>query len=446
MTQNLFIHNCEILNVENNQASVLTQQDILILGNRIKSIHASGQISSETIPPDTQILDAQGLLAVPGLINTHAHVPMVLFRGIAEDVTGESWFNDYIFPLEYNLTAEDVYWGAMLGIAEMIENGITTVADHYFFMDQVAQAVKESGMRANLVWAVFGHQGETKLDETAEFVKRWQGAAGGRITTWLGPHAPYTCPPEFLRLSARKAKELNVGIHIHVSETMRQVEMSLDEHGLTPVQVLLETGVMDVPTILAHCSYPQEVDFPILASHHTGIAHAPKTYLKHASGMVSLPGFHTSGIPVGLATDGAVSSNTLDILEQMRLTALMQKYMVGDPTQMTIGEVLDITFKGGARVIQREVDLGEIAPGKLADIVLIRQDGLSVFPRYNPAANLVYSGHSSDVDTVICDGKVLMHKRQLLTLDKGRIKAEIIGRLERLSQRVPGKRIAFYPS
>jgi 5-methylthioadenosine/S-adenosylhomocysteine deaminase len=446
MANNLLIRDCEILKLENHQAVVVTHKNISITDNRITNLQTAGQTIPDEIPADTQVIEGAGFLAIPGLINTHAHVPMVLFRGIAEDVTSEAWFNDYIFPLEYNLTAEDVYWGAQLGMAEMIENGITSVADHYFFMDEVAQAVQESGMRANLVWAVFGHQGEAKLNETAEFVKRWQGGAGGRITTWLGPHAPYTCSPEFLRLSARKAKELNVGIHIHVSETSRQVEMSLDEHGLTPVQLLLETGVLDVPTILAHCSYPQEVDFPILADHPTGIAHAPKTYLKHASGMVSLPRFHAAGIPVGLASDGVVSNNTLDILEQMRLTALVQKQMAKDPTQITISEVLEIAFGGGAKVLRKENELGEIAPGKLADIVLIRQDGLSVFPRYNPAANLLYSAHSSDVDTVICDGKVLMRNRQLITLDKSRIKGEIVTRLERLSQRVPGKRIAFYPS
>ncbi len=439
----LLLRGCDVLQVEEGQTTLLTGMDIAVRGSTITDLQPTGRLRPA---PGTKVIEAQGLLAIPGLINTHAHVPMVLFRGLAEDVPIEAWFNEYIWPLESNLTPEDVYWGALLGLAEMIEAGITSVADHYFFMDEVARAVADAGMRANLVWAVFGHQGEAKLDETVAFVQRWQGAADGRITTWLGPHAPYTTGPEFLRLVAARAQRLGVGIHIHVSETAEQVQRSLEQYGVTPIQMLAETGVLDVPTILAHVLYPTDEDIQRLQRANTGIAHAPKTYLKLGMGTAPLAKFRAAGIPVGLATDGAVSSNTLDILEQMRLMALTQKDAARDPTVMPVPEVLHIAFQGSAQVMQMGDRLGQLAPGKLADITLLRQDGLHTFPRFDAAANLVYSARAGDVHTVICNGQVLLEDGRLLTIDKERVKREVAARLKRLSRRVPENRIATYLS
>jgi 5-methylthioadenosine/S-adenosylhomocysteine deaminase len=437
------LKNCDVLCYKADKAEVVDHQDILIEGNLIKSIKDTGSL---VVSEGSEVIDSAGLLAVPGFINTHAHVPMVLFRNLAEDVTPASWFNDYIWPMESNLTPEDVYWGAQLGIAEMIENGITCVADHYFFVDEIARVVQDSGIRANLVWAVFGHEGEEKVDKTIEFVNRWQGQADGRITTWLGPHAPYTTGPEFLAMCAKKAAKINVGIHIHVSETYPQVELSLKEFGITPVKMLQETGVFDVPTILGHCIYPQEGDFDILASTRTGIAQAPRTYMKHGMGMAPIETYLERNIPIGLATDGACSNNTLDIMEQMRLLALYTKYKTSDPTLMPLEQVVDLAFRSSAKVMQQEDKIGELKEGMLADIALIRQDGLHTTPRANPLASLVYCNRATDVDTVICNGKVLMRSRELLTLDKAAIRKEVQSRLHRLSQRLPNSRIAYYPA
>ena len=439
----LFIHGCDVLGFVDAETKINTNYDIAIQGGRVVAVEPSGKLKVEAI---SQVINGKGLLAIPGLINTHAHVPMVLFRGLVEDVPIETWFNDFIWPLEANLTPEDVYWGALLGLAEMIEAGVTSVADHYFFMDEVAQAVETSGIRANLSWAVFAHQGIEKLDETCGFIERWQGKADGRITTWLGPHAPYTTTPEFLKETAKRAQNLDVGIHIHVSETAKQVQMSLDEFGITPVQMLWDTGVLDNSTILGHCKYATDDDIELLSRCATGVARAPKTYLKLGSGITSVERLRSKGIAVGLATDGAVSSNTLDILEQMRLLALTEKNMSGNSTLMTVDETLDIAFHGGASVMQMSDELGDIKPGKLADVVLIRQDNLRTFPRYNPSANLIYSSNSCDVHTVICNGKVLLSDGELLTIDKYKVKQEVTARLERLSERVPGKRIATYPT
>jgi 5-methylthioadenosine/S-adenosylhomocysteine deaminase len=437
------IQNCDTLSFAPGKAEVISNQDILVNENKITAV---GKTGSLIVSSDAEVIDAAGLMAVPGFMNTHAHTPMVLFRNLAEDVSQKEWFNDYIWPMESNLTEEDVYWGMLLGMAEMIENGVTSVADHYFNVDHIARAVESAGMRANLVWAVFGHQGEKKLDETVDFINRWQGEADGRITTWLGPHAPYTTSPEFLKLSAQKAAKNNVGIHIHVSETANQVALSLKEFGITPVKMLKETGVLDVPTILGHCLYPQDDDFDLLASSPTGIAQAPRTYLKHGSGLAPILKYMELGIPVGLATDGAASNNTMDIMDQMRLLAMFVKYKASDPTVMPLDQVVDIAFRGSAKVLKQEGKLGELKAGMLADITLIRQDGLHMTPRANPLAALVYCARATDVDTVLCDGKVLLRNKKLLTIDKEAVRNEVQGRLNRLSQRVPGARIAFYPT
>jgi len=437
------IKNCDALSFVNGKAEVIANQDILVKENMITAVGKSGSLQES---PDAELIDGAGLLAVPGFMNTHAHTPMVLFRNLAEDVSQKEWFNDYIWPMESNLNEEDVYWGMLLGMAEMIENGITSVADHYFNVDQIAKAVEAVGMRANLAWAVFGHQGEKKLDETVDFINRWQGGAGGRITTWLGPHAPYTTSPEFLKLSAKKAAKNNVGIHIHVSETANQVALSLKEYGITPVKMLKETGVLDVPTILGHCLYPQDDDFDLLAAAPTGIAQAPRTYMKHGSGLAPILKYLELGIPVGLATDGAASNNTMDIMEQMRMLPMFIKYQTSDATAMPIHQVVDIAFRGSAKVLKHEGRLGELKAGMLADITLIRQDGTHMTPRGNPLAALVYCARATDVDTVLCDGKVLMRGRKLLTIDKEAVKKEVQGRLNRLSQRVPNARVAYYPT
>ncbi|MCS7055497.1 MAG: amidohydrolase [Thermoflexales bacterium] len=438
----LLVVGCDVLMRQDGRYTVVNAHDIAIAGNRIAAIAPTRAIDRAQA---REIVDADGLLAIPGLINCHTHAPMVLFRGLAEDVTIESWFNDYIWPLESNEEAEDIYWGALLAIAEMIQSGVTTFADHYFFCDEIAQAVDETGVRANIGWAVFGHEGEAKLEQTVAFARRWQGAAGGRITTWLAPHSPYLCDRDFLALTARRAKELNTGIHIHCSETHDQVALSLKRHGVTPPVMLQQAGVLDVPVLLAHGIGLTPEDIAMLKDHDVAVAQCPKTYMKLAMGTAPVRAMRAAGIIVGIGTDGVVSSNTLDVLEQMRLLALDQKQAAKDSTTMPLREVVDIAFAGGAAAL-RLPDIGDLSAGKLADIALLRQDGAHLFPRYDAIANLVYSSRAGDVDTVICDGKLLMRSGRLLTVDLPRVKAEIARRLERLNQRVAEKRLATYPT
>lgn len=436
----LIIRNCEVMTFEGQVPCFIPGQDILIEGNQIIAIQPAAALAQA----DCQIIDATGMLAVPGMINTHAHVPMVLFRNAGPDVNENDWFNKVIFPLEANLTPEDVYWGAMLGLAEMIAAGITCVADHYFEMDMVAQAVELAGIRANLGWAVFGHQGYAQLDETIRFVERWQGKDDGRITTWLAPHSPYLCDPDFLTRCAKEAARLGVGNHIHVAETAGQITLSLERYGKTPVQILADTGLLDQPAILAHCLYPSDADLDLLVGKEVGIAQAPKTYLAMAMGLADLPKYLEKGIAVGLATDGVVSSSTLDLFEQMRLTALTQKNKAMDAEVMPVNTVLDLAFQGGAKVL-RQPRLGNLKAGNLADVVLLRQDRPAVQPVINKAANLVYSMDARDVDTVICDGRLIYQGGKHQTLDLEEILHEVNARLPRLLNKDLSRKIADYP-
>jgi len=437
----LLIQGADVLECEADSCRVLRDHDIHIVGNSIAAVAPAGVLTpgenAETIP-------ASGQLAMPGLINTHAHVPMAIFRGLAEDVDIETWFNDYIWPLEANLTADDVFWGMQLGLAEMIAAGVTSVADHYFHMDRVAAAVEQAGTRAALGWAVFGSQGDAGVERTSSFAEEFSGAAGGRITTWLAPHAPYTCDDAFLAAVAAEAERLDLGIHIHAAETAGQTEASLAAHGRTPIRVLADAGVLDRPTILAHCCGATAADIELMARRRCGVAHAPKTYLKLAMGAAPVLQLRAAGIPVGLASDGPVSNNTLDILESLRLMAMVAKHETGNPRSMPVGAALTIATRGSAAVYGLPDELGHLAPGFLADVILVDLGGAHNQPTHDPAANLVYSTRATDVRTVICDGEVVMRDRVLLTLDLEEIKARVGESMTRLSKRVPGSRIQHY--
>jgi len=439
----LLIRGVGVLWCVSDECRVLRDQDILVTGNRIAAVEPAGGV---TVGENVEVIPGAGMLAMPGLINTHAHVPMSLFRGLAEDVDIATWFNEYIWPLESNLKADDVYWGMQLGLAEMIEAGVTSVADHYFHMDRAAEAVERAGTRASLGWTVFGDQGAAGVKRTASFAEEYDGAAGGRITTWLAPHAPYTCDDDFLAAVAGEAERLDTGIHIHAAETAEQVLASLEAHGKTPIQVLADTGVLDRPTILAHCCGVTVEDIELMAQRPCGVAHAPKTYLKLAAGSAPVIALRQAGVPVGLATDGPVSNNTLDVLESLRLMAMVAKHESGDPRTLTVGQALTIATRESARVFGLPDDLGHLAVGFLADLILVDLSGPHNQPIHDPAANLVYSARASDVQTVICNGKVLMRNRELLTLDKTEIIARVGEGMERLSERVPESRIQHYRS
>jgi 5-methylthioadenosine/S-adenosylhomocysteine deaminase len=439
----ILIQNGAVLHVAANQPAVeiLPDHDVIVKGNRIEAVLPTGNASAGRF---REVIDARGRLVMPGLINTHAHVPMVIFRGLAEDVNIDRWFNDFMWPLESNLQSEDVYWGMQLGLAEMIRAGVTSVADHYFFTDRAAQAVEEAGTRALLGWAMFGSQGQAMIEQTARFAREYNGAADGRIKTIMAPHAPYTCDDDFLRETARTAQRFGLGVHIHAAETMDQTRASLDKRGQTPIQVLQETGILDAGALVAHAIGLNQDDIRLMARSGARVAHAPKTYLKLAMDVTPVVDLREAGVPVGLATDGAVSNNTLDLWESMRLMALLQKDRTRTPEQLTIPEALYIATRESARVIGMADSLGAVEPGYLADLIVVDLNGLHHQPLHSITTSLVYNVMASDVQTVIVDGRVLMKNRALLTLNEGEIVRNVRENAARLTQRHPDQRIQTY--
>ncbi|MFQ3660919.1 MAG: amidohydrolase [Chloroflexaceae bacterium] len=437
----IIVRDADVLQFDGDTPVLLPRHSIAVSQGRI------ARIAPQTIQePARETIPARGMLAIPGLINCHAHTAMSLFRGVAEDVPIEAWFNEHIWPMETNLTAEDVYWGALLGIAEMIEAGVTCVADHYFSIEAVARAVEETGLRAHLAPTIFGGPDEGEhLAQAVDFVARWNGAAEGRISAWLGPHSPYTCTPDLLARVADEARRLGVGIHLHLSETAAQVTESRALHGKTPVAVARDAGIFESPTLAAHVAHADPDDVAILAAHGVAVACTPKTEMKLGIGVAPVTALRAAGIAVGLGSDGAASNNDYDMLEATRLLSLLEKHRHGDARVMPLGEALRLATSDGARALGLGGVTGELREGLAADIVLLRRDAPHTLPVHNPAATLLYSARADDVDTVIVAGRVLMRRRRLLTIDRRRVLREATRRASRLTRRSSG-RMALYPT
>ena len=416
--------------IQNVDALTLDEQNRVLKNTNIaiddKTIAALGDVPRDFVADET--IDGRDHVALPGFFNAHVHAPMSLQRGWAEDLPFDRWLNERIWVAESALTEEDVYWGAALAACEMIRSGIVACADHYFWMDQVAHVVEESGMKALLAWCVFGlgadkEVGGASLERTEEFVKQWQNAGDGRVKTTLGPHSPYICSPQFLTRATNDAAKLGVGIHLHVAESQEQVDRSLKEYGKTPVAQLASLGVFDVPTIAAHCLYVNDADIAILADKRVTVPHCPKTYLKLAMGLARVPAMLARGVNVALGTDGPASNNTIDILESARLTTLLQKNEHHDPEMLPSMQMLKLATQNGARALGF-ADSGVLRVGARADVILFDFNKPHLRPRHDLAANIVHSAHANDVDYVIVDGRVLLRKGELTTLDEEKILRE----------------------
>ena len=428
----ILIRNVDAITLDE-QNRVLKNTNIAIDG---KTIVALGDVPRDFAERADEIIDGRDHVALPGFFNAHVHAPMSLQRGWAEDLPFDRWLNERIWVAESALTEEDIYWGAALAACEMIRSGIVAFADHYFWMDQVARVVEESGMKALLAWCIFGlgadkEVGRASLERTEEFVERWQNAGDGRVKTTLGPHSPYICSPQFLTRALNDAVILGVGIHLHVAESQAQVARSLKEHGKTPVAHLASLGVFDVPTIAAHCLYVNDADIAILADKRVTVPHCPKTYLKLAMGIARVPAMLARGVNVALGTDGPASNNTIDILESARLTTLLQKNEQRDPEILPSMQMLKLATQNGARALGF-ADSGVLRVGARADVILFDFAKPHLRPRHDLAANIVHSAHASDVDHVIVDGRVLLRKGKLTTLDEETILREAERRAFRL--------------
>jgi 5-methylthioadenosine/S-adenosylhomocysteine deaminase len=390
-----------------------------------------GPYVTEPCPDADERIDASGCLVMPGLVNTHTHLPMVFFRGLADDLPLMRWLNDYIFPAEKRFINRDtVYAGSMLAIAEMILSGTTTFCDGYFFEGAVAHAAIACGMRGVVAQGFIDYptpdQSNTSRhrEHAEQFIGKWHDRSP-LITPALVCHSPYTCSSDTLRTIKTIAREAGATFQIHLSETSEEVTLILERYGREPVHYLRDLDLLDEKTIAAHCIWLTDDELDVMASFGVKVAHDPESNMKLGAGIAPVPAMLRRGIDVGLGTDGAASNNNLDLFGEMGMCAKLHKMASGDPTVLPADKVVEMATIGGARVLGMADQIGSIAPGKWADIILVDLNSPHLTPLYNPFSQLVYSASGADVATVIIGGRVVMRNRLLLTIDIASVMAEV---------------------
>ncbi|MDY3739265.1 MAG: amidohydrolase [Selenomonadaceae bacterium] len=392
--------------------------DIAITDDKIVAV---GEVPAGFVADNT--INGKDKFAVPGFVNTHTHASMTLLRSYADDLALMDWLNNHIWPVEAKMVEKDIRVGGELAVLEMIKSGTTAFLDMYGpYLESVIDVTAKAGIRGVFSRGPIGFiPGQDKvLDENVTMYKNYNGTADGRITVAMGVHAPYTCPPEFCEKAAGLAKDNGMHMHIHMSETQDEINQMQEKYGKRPFKYIEETGLFDVPAIAAHCVWLDDEDFAIMKKHNIAVAHNPASNMKLASGIAPVPRMLKEGITVGLGTDGTSSNNNLDMLEEIRLAAILHKVNELDPLSVPAAEALKMGTETGAKAIWLD-DTGVIAPGKKADIVLYDLNRPEWCPRHNLVSLLVYSASSASADTMICNGKVIMEKGKVLTMDEERI-------------------------
>jgi 5-methylthioadenosine/S-adenosylhomocysteine deaminase len=410
--------------------TVLRDGAVAIEGSRIAAVGQAADLDRRY--PEAERIDARGSVVLPGLVNTHGHAPMVLFRGLADDLPLMEWLEKHIFPAEAEHVDEAfVRIGTRLACLEMLRGGTTTFTDMYYFEDAIAEEADRCGIRAVL--------GETLIDfpapdhatwdaavgYTRRFVERWRGHA--RITPAVAPHAAYTVSNEHLVAAHALAAELDVPLLVHVSEDRAEIERVRARTGRTTIELLDSLGILDDRLLAAHVVWPTPPEIALLAARGVGVAHCPQSNMKIAAGVAPVPAMLAAGVAVGLGTDGAGSNNDLDLWEEMDTAAKLHKVTAGDPTVLPAREALAMATIGGARALGLEREIGSLEVGKRADLVLVSASELHQAPQ-EPAANpysfLVYSTKAGDVHTVIVDGRIVVHGGRVQTLEEWSVRAE----------------------
>jgi len=401
---------------------------VAVKGERIVAVGPRGEIDKTY--KAKQRIDRPDALITPGLVNTHTHAPMSLFRGIADDLRLQEWLEKYIFPAEAkNVTPEFVRAGTQLAVLEMLLGGTTTYTDMYYFEEVIGEATAAAGMRAVLGQTIIqfpvpdAKTPQLGLARAEAFLKQF---AGHRlITPAVAPHALYTNSDETLRATRALANKYGVPLVIHVSETKREFDESIQKRGLTPVQALAKLGVFDGRTVAAHGVWLDDADIATLAQKQVGVAHCPSSNMKLSSGVAPLPKLLKAGVALGLGPDGpAGSNNDFNLFEEMDLAAKLQKVITMDPEVVPAKAAFTMATMGGARVLGMEKEIGSIEVGKRADVIAVRMDGPHAWPMFNVYSQLVYALKASDVSDVVINGKIVVRDRKTLTLDKAKIQAE----------------------
>ena len=407
---------------------VIENGAVAVRGDRIVGVGTLSDIETK-FQARQRIRTPQTLLA-PGLINTHTHAAMSLFRGIANDLRLQDWLEKYIFPAEAkNVNAEFVRWGTRLACLEMALGGTTTFTDMYYFEDVVAEAAKEAGLRGVLGETVLNFPApdaktpQDALAFTERFIRRFQGDP--LIVPAVAPHALYTNTDASLRSARALANRYRVPLLIHVSETKQERDDSVAKRGMSPVQVLQSLGLFDGRTLAAHCVWLDDADIKVLADKGTGVAHCPSSNSMLASGVAPVMKLLAAGIAVGLGTDGpAGSNNDFNMFEEMDLAAKLQKVATGDPRALPASQALEMATILGARALGMEKEIGSIEPGKRADLIGVRLDVPNAVPLYSVYSQMVYALKAGDVEQVMVNGRWIVRSGKMLTLDRAAVLAE----------------------
>lgn len=418
------IKNAVLLDMVGEQPNI-RKKDILINEKIIEKIEDKIEENVDNI------IDAKEMIVMPGLVNTHTHLAMSIFRGYKDDRKLMDWLENAIFPVEDKLRPDDIYWNSLLSCIELIKSGTTTFNDMYFRMDKTIEAVEKSGMRGVISWCITDDSINDKPERTREYYKKYN-YKDSKIKIYVSAHAPYSCNPETLKLCVDLAKELNTGIHIHLSETMDEEKTIRERYAQSATEYLNDVDLFDVPVVLAHGIYISDSDLEIIKNIKGGISHNPISNCKLSSGICNVTKLRENGINVGIGTDGIGSTTTLDMFEEMKMAAYLQKVNTMEPTSINAYEILKMATIEGAKVLGLDNEIGTIEVGKKADIILIDNNKTHLYPENDICANLVYSANGADVDTVIIDGKIVMQGREIIGMNETEVKAKVDKIVKRL--------------
>lgn len=425
----ILIKNISYLDIE--KEKIIEHADIFIEASIIKKIGENLKVNAD------EILDGENKLLTPGFVNAHTHLGMSYFRNYADDLALMDWLQNEIWPVEAKLNAEDIYWSSMLSIIENIKSGVTTFCDMYYEMDRVGDAALESGIRGVLTRGMtdVDGKGEEKLQEFDALYNNYHNRSDGRIRVVPAPHAIYTCSTEFLKEISENAKKLydNI-IHIHLSETLTEVENSKKEYGMTPIEYVNSLGLLDSQIIAAHCVHITDEEIELVKNKKFYPVYNPSSNLKLASGFTPVDKMLKKNIKLALGTDGDSSNNNQDFVEEMHIGGIVNKAVTMNEKAVPAIEILKMATVNGAEALGFE-KLGLIKEDYLADLTVFDLESNSFTPRNNLISALVYSANSSDVESVICDGKFIMRDRKLVNVDEKKVREIVNKRWEDIKVR-----------
>lgn len=390
-----------------------------VVGNRVALVTASEQAAAEfrASHPELREIDCRGKLVMPGLVNTHCHAAMTLQRSYADDIPLMSWLNDYIWPFEARQTPDDVALGMTLGIVEMLLGGVTSFVDMYYFENRCVEVAERMGIRAVLGCNYFDSNIGEVLPQVEEAVRLCE-TGSGRVRVAVAPHSPYTVSPENLVRGKELADRYGLGLMTHIAETRDEIRIVRERYGCTPVEHLDSLGLLDRRCIGAHCIHVTDSDIGTLAARGVTISHNPQSNMKISSGVAPVERMRAAGALVTVATDGTCSNNDLDLWEELRTAAFLQKSATGDPTALPAWEALRMATANGARAMGcADGELGVLREGALADLIVVDLQKPHLQPIHDVVSNLVYCGKASDVDTVVVDGRIVVENRRIEGVD-----------------------------